>query len=177
MKRSPASLRARALAWLAQREQSRSELRSKLLRVAQQQRECSAADLAGDDSDARAPHGTETADEVERLLDWLESQGFLSEARFVESRVRVRAAGLGTRRIEMELARHGLKLDAQPLQQLRDSELQRASQLWQRKFGAAPREARERARQSRFLAGRGFSASVIQRVLASAGDPEGSEPA
>jgi regulatory protein len=66
----------------------------------------------------------------------------------------------------MELARHGLKLTAQPLQQLRDSELQRATQLWQRRFGASAQDARERARQMRFLAGRGFSGEVIRRVLA-----------
>ena len=56
-------------------------------------------------------------------------------------------------------------LRRQPLQQLRDSELQRAAQLWQRKFGAVAQDARERARQMRFLAGRGFSADVIRRVV------------
>jgi regulatory protein len=86
--------------------------------------------------------------------------------------VRVRAPGLGTRRIQMELARHGLKLPAQALQQLRDSELQRATQLWQRKFGATARDARERARQMRFLAGRGFSGDIIRLVLASGPQPQ-----
>ena len=94
--------------------------------------------------------------QVEALLDWLEAHAYLSDRRFVESRVRVRAVGQGTRRIQGELARHGLKLDAQPLQALRDSELQRARLLWQRKFGSLPSDERERARQMRFLAGRGF---------------------
>jgi regulatory protein len=155
MKRPPPSLQARALGWLAQREQSRSELRRKLLRAARQ---------------AEAEPADDIAEQIERLLDALQSQGLLSEERFVESRVRVRAPGLGTRRIQMELARHGLKLDAQPLQQLRDSELQRATQLWQRRFGVAAQDARERARQMRFLAGRGFSGEIIRRVLATQGD-------
>lgn len=154
MKRPALSLQARALGWLAQREQSRSELRRKLLRAALQTQ------------DTEAEPADDIAGQIERLLDALQAQGLLSEERFVESRVRVRAPGLGTRRIQMELARHGLKLPAQPLQQLRDSELQRATQLWQRRFGASAQDARERARQMRFLAGRGFSGEVIRRVLA-----------
>ena len=125
MKRPAPSLQARALGWLAQREQSRSELRRKLLRVAQQTQ----ADAEPDDDLATG--------QIDQLLDALQAKGLLSEDRFVESRVRVRAPGLGIRRIQLELARHELKLPAQALQQLRDSELQRATQLWQRKFGSA----------------------------------------
>jgi len=160
MKRPPPSLQARALGWLAQREHSRSELRRKLLRVARQPpagaEEAADADCAAVQAEAK----------VDRLLDHLQAQGLLSEERFIESRVRVRAPGLGTRRIQMELARHGLKLPAEPLQQLRDSELERATQLWLRRFGAPAQDLRERARQMRFLAGRGFSAEVIRQVLA-----------
>ena len=159
MKRPPPSLQARALGWLAQREHSRSELRRKLLRAARLSESESEAEPAAEPAD-------DTPEKVDRLLDALQAKGLLSEERFVESRVRVRAPNLGTRRIQMELARHGLKLAAQPLQQLRDSELQRAAQLWQRKFGAPALDPRERARQMRFLAGRGFSGEVIRRVLA-----------
>jgi regulatory protein len=160
MKRPPPSLQARALTWLAQREQSRSELRRKLLRLAR-------AQLRQDDAGSPdTMHAHDPAEQVEHLLDALQSKGLLSEARFVESRVRARAPGLGTRRIELELAQHGLKLDALPLQQLRDSELQRAWQLWRRKFGVAPLDAKERACQARFLAGRGFTGDVIRRVVA-----------
>jgi regulatory protein len=163
MKRPPPSLQARALGWLAQREQSRSELRRKLLRAARQ-------------SEPEAEPADDASEQVDRLLDALQRQGLLSEERFVESRVRVRAPNLGTRRIQMELARHGLKLPAQPLQQLRDSELQRAAQLWQRKFGAPALDPRERARQMRFLAGRGFSGEVIRRVVAAAPASQDEEP-
>lgn len=164
MNRPAPSLQARALGWLAQREQSRSELRRKLLRAALQAR------------DAEAEPADDITEQVDRLLDGLQAKGLLSDERFIESRVRVRAPALGTRRIQMELARHGLKLAAQPLQQLRDSELQRAAQLWQRKFGAPAQDARERARQMRFLAGRGFSGEVIRRVLAGGQTPQDEEP-
>ena len=150
MKRPAASLQARALGWLAQREQSRSELRRKLLRVALQPPAGGVEAAANDDGHEQA------AAQVDQLLDRLQAQGLLSDDRFVESRVRVRASAMGTRRIQMELGRHGLKLSAQPLQQLRDSELQRAAQLWQRKYGKPAQDLRERARQMRFLAGRGF---------------------
>jgi regulatory protein len=76
----------------------------------------------------------------------------------------------------MELAQHGLKLGAQPLQQLRDSELQRAASLWQRRFGTLPSDERERARQARFLAGRGFSGEAIRRVLSGIPVPPADEP-
>lgn len=172
MKRPLQSLQARALAWLAQREQSRSELRRKLLRVARLQR---AAANAGPrttaDESTDDPAGV-----VEQLLDALQAQGLLSEDRFVESRVRVRAPGLGTRRIEMELAQHGLKLAPQSLQQLRNSELQRAHQLWRRKFGGPADDAKGRARQMRFLASRGFSGEVIRRVVAGAAVLPSDEP-
>jgi regulatory protein len=160
MKRPPRSLQARALGWLAQREHSRDELRRKLRRVALQP-------PAGDDeADTVDCHEQDAAAAVEQLLDLLQAKGLLSNDRFIESRVRVRSPGLGTRRIQMELARHGLKLLAQPMQQLRDSELERASQLWKRRFGTPAQDLRERARQMRFLAGRGFSGEVIRKVLA-----------
>jgi regulatory protein len=154
------------LGWLAQREHSRDELRRKLLRVALQP-------PAGDDEAVTVEsHAQDAAAAVERLLGLLQAKGLLSDERFIESRVRVRSPALGTRRIQMELARHGLKLPAQPLQQLRDSELERASQLWQRRFGLPAQDLRERARQMRFLAGRGFSGEVIRQVLAFGSTPQ-----
>jgi regulatory protein len=71
----------------------------------------------------------------------------------------------GNLRIRQELAQHGLSPDEQTLQQLRESEFERARAVWQRKFGQVPSDAHERARQMRFLAQRGFSAEVVRRVL------------
>jgi regulatory protein len=152
----PLSLRARALQWLSQREHSRLELRRKLLRAARR-----------GDADAAA-ESTEAIDrgaEVDALLDWLVANRYLSEARFVESRVHARSARFGNRRIAQELAQHGAELDAGTAEQLKASELGRARAVWQRKFGTEPADAAARAKQMRFLAGRGFSAEVIRRVL------------
>lgn len=139
------SLRSRALQWLAQREHSRRELRTKLLRAA-----------GGADADA----------EVDALLDQLAAQGHLNEMRFVESRVHARAQRFGSRRIEVELRQHGLAPDADTLQSLRSSELARARAVFAKKFGTAPAaDAASRARQARFLSARGFSAEVVHKIV------------
>ena len=46
-----------------------------------------------------------------------------------------------------------------------EDEPTRAAAIWHSKFGHAPRDAREWARQARFLQGRGFSGEVIRRLL------------
>ena len=146
------SLKGRALAWLAQREHSRGELRAKLLRHLAQ------ADSQGEAADPEAV--------VDPLLDWLEQHRYLSDARFVEGRVNARAARYGNLRIRHELSRHGVELTPDAEQQLRDSELSRAREVWRRKFGAeAAADAAARARQMRFLAARGFSADIIRKVV------------
>lgn len=48
---------------------------------------------------------------------------------------------------------------------LKGSELEWARAVWRKRFGQLPADLKERARQSRFLHGRGFSAEVIRQVL------------
>lgn len=171
----PLSLKARAIALLAQREHSRTELRRKLLRIARNQARAHASDVAGQPGAAELIEPVdESVDEerIDRLLDELQSQGYLSETRFVESRVHARAQRFGNLRIRQELAQHGLVLDADHAQSLHDSEFERARTLWQRKFGVTAEDAAGQARQMRFLSGRGFSPEVIRRVLRAARDPE-----
>ena len=103
--------------------------------------------------------------EVERLLDWLAEHNYLSDARFVESRVNARSRKQGTLRIKLELSRHGLALEPEQAAALRETEFARAQALWQRKFGEPSSDARLRARQARFLAARGFAADVVRRVV------------
>jgi regulatory protein len=149
----PLSLKARALRWLSQREHSRVELRRKLLRAARQR-------------DAEQADAPDAAPEVDALLDWLETNRYLSQERFVESRVHARSQRLGIRRIAQELAQHGATLDSAAAEQLKASEFGRAQALWRRKFGAAPAaDAAGRARQMRFLASRGFAGDVIRKVV------------
>jgi len=172
--RKPPSLKARALQALALREHSRSELRRKLLRPVRQRPGAGSPPAQGGEpgeptepGPATNPHSTSA--EVDALLDELQAQGLLSAERFIESRVHARAARFGNRRIQAELAQHGLQLDAQSAQALRASELDRARAVWERRYGCAPSDTppqpAERARQMRFLAARGFSPEVIRRVV------------
>ncbi|MBC7994310.1 MAG: recombination regulator RecX [Rhizobacter sp.] len=147
------SLKGLGLQILAQRENSRSELRRKLLRHAR----------------AEAAEESNPVEQVEAVLDWLQANRYLCEERFVESRVHARTARFGNLRIRHELAQHGVALGADAAQQLKDSELARARDVWSRKFGQRAVDAAERARQMRFLAGRGFSSEAIHRVVQGGG--------
>jgi regulatory protein len=158
LQRQPRSLKSRALQLLAQRDQSRLELRRKLLRHLR------AAATADDDGDADA-RAAAAGDEVETLLDWLEANHFLSDDRFVQSRVHARQARFGNLRIQNELAQHALALPGELAKDLDASEWARAVAVRARRFAAAPRDAAERASQSRFLLGRGFSPALVQRLM------------
>ena len=151
--KAPRSLRSRALQLLAQRDQSRVELRRKLLafgREAGQEDEATAVDLPT---------------QVDAVLDWLEAGRFVSNERFAEARVNARAPRFGNLRIRQELARHEVTLSAESQQALADSETRRACAVRDRKFSTPPATAAEHARQARFLGARGFSTDVIRQVL------------
>lgn len=193
VKRPPPSLKGQALALLARREHSRAELRQKLLAHAGKQAKSAAAQAAptapsldfelaflrpdgpaapvGEGSGRAAsppedpPEPVDPAPAVEAVLDWLESQKYLSDQRFVEARVATRAGRYGQARIRQELSRHGLELDADTARDLRSSELARAREVWQRKFGEVAPDAAGRAKQARFLAARGFAADVVWKLV------------
>lgn len=137
------SLKGRALRLLSQREHSRDELRRKLQRHVQE------------------------GDDLEAVLDDLQSKDFISETRVVESTLYRRASRLGAARIRQELQAKGLapELVQQALVTLQSSEFERVYALWQRRFGKLPADAQEKARQMRFLMARGFAGDVVQRVL------------
>ena len=160
------SLKARALQWLAQREQSRVELRRKLLRQAR-------AESAGaaDPDETGEAHEEHAVEQVDAVLDWLESNGYLSAERFVESRVNARVARYGNLRIRQELQQHQLGVSSELAQTLGASELDRARAVRARRFPEPPRDAAERARQARFLIGRGFSSDAVRAALLGPGAP------
>ncbi|AXK66444.1 recombination regulator RecX [Burkholderia sp. IDO3] len=139
----PRSLKGRALGYLSRREYSRAELARKL------------APYVGED------------ESVEPVLDALEKDGWLSDARFAESLVHRRASRVGVARIVSELKRHavGDSLVEEVNAQLRETELTRAQAVWRKKFGALPQTPAERAKQARFLAARGFSSATIVKLL------------
>lgn len=106
---------------------------------------------------------------VDAVLDWLEAHNYLSQDRFVESRVNARSPRFGNLRIRMELKQHQVTLSPDAARLLKDSELERACRVRERKFSQPPASAAERAKQGRFLAGRGFSPEVISQSLRIAG--------
>ena len=137
------SLKGRALQLLSQREHSRAELERKL-----------------------AAHET-TPGELAQALDDLQARDFINDGRAIESVINHRASKLGAARLKQELAAKGLggEAVAQALAALKDSELDRAREVWQKKFGEPAQDPRERAKQARFLLTRGFAAEVVSRVL------------
>ena len=138
------SLRDKALALLARREHSRAELRRKL----------------GTD---------ENRAELDAVLDELVERGWQSDLRFATAYVSAYAQRFGRYRLEAELRERGVA-DADirvafESQEDLDGELQRAREVWQKKFATPPADAAERAKHARFLQTRGFAYDVIRKVL------------
>ncbi|BCB27826.1 hypothetical protein SKTS_27120 [Sulfurimicrobium lacus] len=106
------------------------------------------------------------------MLDDFAQRGWLSEARFTEQIVHARRSKYGAQRIVQELKEKGVSADAVAavLPELRESELEAARAVWAKKFGVLPQDARERAKQIRFMMSRGFSSGVIGKVLQGNGD-------
>ena len=142
------SLRAQALTLLARREYSRQELARRLAQY------------------------TEDADEIPPLLDDFEKRGWLSETRVVEQLLASRRRRFGSQKITQELRQKGLSDEAiaGARETLKAGELDTAREIWRRKFPVPPTNASERARQMRFLQGRGFSLDVIRKVISRADD-------
>ena len=144
------SLKGRALRLLSGREHSRRELERRL-----------------------APF-EEVPGELAPILDELEGKGFISEQRVIESVVNRRSAKLGAARIRQELQGKGVGKEQvmAAVVSLQGTELARAQALWQKKFGEVASGPAERAKQTRFLASRGFSGDTIRRVLAGSSDED-----
>ncbi len=143
------SLKARALRHLALREHSRAELERKLARHAEDSPE-----------DPAAPR-------IARVLDELAAHGLLSEQRAAESLVAAQSSRFGALKLRQSLRARGVAPEAaaSALAEVAGSELERARAVWARRFGQPAADAAERARQARFLAGRGFAPDIIRRVV------------
>jgi len=105
-------------------------------------------------------------------LDFLQAKDFINEQRVVESVVNRRSAKLGASRVRQELQAKGLPVEAiaEAVQEMRSTELERAREVWRKKFGEPPEDQAARAKQIRFLVSRGFAPEVVKRVAAGADD-------
>ncbi len=123
------------------------------------------------------PHA-ESAAQLAQVLDELTAKDFISEARVVESVINRRAAKFGAARVKHELLGKGLdaELVLEAMSRLKATEVERARQIWQRKFDGQSLDAAGRAKQMRFLAARGFSGATIRKVVSAAEGFLGSEP-
>ena len=110
--------------------------------------------------------------QLAKVLDTLAAKDFINEARVVESVIHRRSAKLGASRIKQELQQKGLEPEAVAIaiDRLRASEVERAREVWRKKFGQPPVNASERGKQMRFLASRGFGGDTIHRVVSGSDD-------
>lgn len=136
----------KAIRLLAQREHSRKELAAKIAR----RHEVSESELNG-------------------LLDELEQCGYLDDQRYAAMFVRSSVMrGHGPMKIAYALRDKGVDDDlAREAFELADTDwLEQARYQREKKFGEEiPKDFKERARQSRFLAGRGFYIDTINAVF------------
>src|SRR5690606_3563096 len=144
-KRQGPSLKARAVAMLSRREHSRVELARKL-----------------------APHADpDDPAQLEHVLDELQRDNWLSNERFAQNLVHRRAPRKGAALVIQELRQHGLTDEqlSDIRHELQNTEVQRATEVWQKKFGRPPVDVKDHARQFRFLASRGFSPQCLRQIL------------
>ncbi|MEO7246643.1 MAG: regulatory protein RecX [Rubrivivax sp.] len=149
------SVKGRALRLLAQREHTRTELERKLRQRLREQPEALA--------------------QIGPALDSLAAAGLLSDRRAADALATAQSRRFGDARVRFTMRSRGLADDQirDALATLPGTELSRAREIWQRRFGGAPAaDVVERVRQARFLAGRGFSSETIRRVVRGLSDPD-----
>lgn len=142
-----ATLRQQALGALARREYSRIELEKKLARK------------------------TDDPEALRTLLDEFEANGWLSDERFATSNARHRQGRFSQRYIVEDLKQKGVGGDTAraAVDALEQDDYVTALALWKQRFGKAPADQKEKARQVRFLQSRGFALGVVFRILKEAG--------
>ena len=136
-------LRRKALQLLARREHSRSELARKLA-------------------------GQGSTEEIDAVLADLQQRNLLSDVRMTDAYLRSHGARFDAARLRQNLRAKGVVAETidSGLQDVElPPEIDRARMLWQRKFGQLPTDAKDWARQARFLQSRGFSAATIRALL------------
>lgn len=141
--RKPKSLREQALACLARREHSRAELERKL---------------------AQSGHD---GDEISALLDELESRNWLSDQRFAESWVADHLSRSGPVKLAYELRQRGIadSIIESVLAETRGSAIERARQIWFKKYGHPPVDGKVDPSQARFMLSRGFDLDTVYQLF------------
>ena len=134
----------KAIQYLSRREYSRMELFAKL--------------------------GKQSPETVDSVLDSLEKEGYLSDRRFTESFIRMRAAqGHGLNRVRFDLKKKGVDtgLISEVLDELEMDWYELATEVYRRKYSQPLDQSdyKERSKRMRFMSQRGFSMDEIQYSL------------
>lgn len=134
----------KAIQYLSRREYSRMELFAKL--------------------------GKQSPEAVDSVLDSLEKEGYLSDRRFTESFIRMRAAqGHGLNRVRFDLKKKGVDtgLISEVLDELEMDWYELATEVYRRKYSQPLDQSdyKERSKRMRFMSQRGFSMDEIQYSL------------
>ena len=136
------SLRARALDIVARQEISRADLKRKL-----------------------APYA-ESEDELERLLDDFAQRHWQSDERFAEAYIHSKGQKHGKLRLQQALHAKGIDSEiAQELMPSAEDELHTAIAVLRKKFKQPAADAKEKQKQFRFLAYRGFDMNTAQAAI------------
>lgn len=137
------SLRQRALEYLGKREYSTAELGQKLKTYADE------------------------SDDIPALLADFKARGWLSDARFTAQLINARKVKFGSAKVAHELKEKGIADDliADAVSEIKENELEHATEVWHKKFKAVASDRHEWAKQARFLQSRGFGFDTIKKVL------------
>lgn len=135
---------SKAIHYLARREYTRKELADKL--------------------------GKLSPDNIELVLDSLESEGYQSDRRFTESFVRMRAAqGHGLNRIRFDLQKKGVgsSLLAEILEELCVDWYEHAAEVYSRKYASVLDDSdyKEKSKRMRFMSQRGYAMDEILHAI------------
>lgn len=143
-------INTRAIAYLARREYSRGELKNKLTRAFE--------NFTSDDAHDSL---------IEQILDDLQRGNWQSDERYAAQLSKVKGERFGVARLKHEFKQKGLdaELVQHELASLRATEFERAREIWRKKFGEPPADLKEKAKQARFMASRGFGFEIVSKII------------
>lgn len=143
-------INARAINYLSRREYSRTELYKKLSKAFE--------NYTSDDAHAQL---------IGQVLDELHKNNWQSDKRYAAQMSKVKGEKFGVARLKHEFKQSGLSEDLveQELALLKSTELERARVIWLRKFGSPPVDLKEKAKQARFMASRGFCYEIVSQII------------
>lgn len=101
------------------------------------------------------------------MLSELEKNSWLSDKRFSEQFIYSKKNKFGIKKIAYELKLKGVddQIISHAIDSIRPEEFLLAQEIWKKKFKDLPSSNEEKAKQTRFLQGRGIDPFIIQKIL------------